>query len=236
VRSCQSLSHARRLLRSRNACLQRNHSADGGRCELAQTIAMNSKEASLLLVPHVTAHGGNSLLQYVLAANGQSMISGCLREPDKALLRKQQVPGVSRNIDVSIPRTIGFSRRTPRVRDQLQRIQIDLIVVRLIARMLNDAIVDTDSYQTHSIQIALTPVPVVKSLKRRERLANKFKIAIAPVDALHAPGQQRRLRVRRKREPVLPGKPCGPLSGAMKLAIMPCAYRAWRGSSLLELQ
>jgi len=72
-------------------------------------------------------------------------------------------------------------------------LETDLIVKRLVFRVLRTAAVGPDGDEARVRHVPLPPVPLVKPLERPEARLEEFLILVPPVDALHAPGKDRDL-------------------------------------------
>ena len=92
------------------------------------------------------------------------------------------------------------------MRDEFESVEIDLVVVGFVARVLHNAVVGANCNETDVVEITLAPVPLVESFKMRQCGAHQFHIAGAEEDALHSPGDERRLRICGKGLPVFTGK------------------------------
>ena len=134
---------------------------------------------------------------------GQSAVAHSLGEANETCLGEQQIGGIRGDADIAVPGTVPRPGGSSRMGCQPERIEVYLVVVGLIAGSLHHAIVGAHRHQAHAVEIPLAPVPVVKGFKAGQRLADQFEVVIAAKDALHAPGQQRSLRVAWKCEPVL---------------------------------
>ncbi len=120
------------------------------------------------------------------------MIAHNFSKTHKALLAHDQVGRVPRHTEIRIPRTLlrTLARRMGR---HLHRIHVALVVKGLPLGMLKLTGVGTECDQPVALQVAFTPIPVVKALKPWKSLPDKLLIAVAAIDALDPPGQNRNL-------------------------------------------